>query len=145
MPETIRVTDRLLKQQNKLRVDFCIDNGANALDAIAREEEKHHEDWIGTQHFGYESTGRKPINLENLQEFITRMARSPMLKFNATLIIKVLGTLSFDRTMPEVEYIDVPDTSSHPAKIKQPAPPKPPTRWEQKKAKFFGRKRRDFR
>jgi hypothetical protein len=144
MPETIRVTDHLLKQKNKLRVDFCHDNGASVFDAIAREEEKQSEKWIGTQHFGYEGN-RKPISLENLQEFITKMARSPMLKFNATLIIKVLGTLGFDKTMLDVEYVDIPDTSSHPAKIKQPAPPKQPTRWEQKKAKFFGRKRRDFR
>lgn len=145
MIETIRVTDRLLKQQNRLQIDFCVDNGANVFDALARDEEKQQTKWIGTQHFGYESDGRKPISLENLQEFITRMARSPMLKFNSTLIIKVLGTLGFERSMPEVEYANIPDTSPHPEKIKQPPPPKPPTRFEQKRAKFFGRKRRDFR
>lgn len=106
MVEKIRVTSDLQKKGVKLRIEFRDDLGSNMLDAFQTSNESILEtDWLGEKFFGYESQGREPISLADLENFIAEVARNSNLRNQVVLLINVLGSRSFVNR-PQVVYVD---------------------------------------
>jgi hypothetical protein len=89
-------------------LEYCGDGGANLLVGMLQEAGEVAAERVDERFFGYESSGRKPITLRQLQRFVLLVLASDKIVFGSKVLIRILGNLSFVSELQQEIVTTVP-------------------------------------
>ena len=128
----------LIPQGTDLKIQYGSDLGSNLIHAYIQISE-YSDQFILSMWNGYESTGRTPFTIEDIQKLILMAIVHPQFKKNSILILRIFGDADFsDVEVNQTSRIKVPAMA---VKLKTteaeiaPFANKKPTRRQRKQAR----------